>query len=292
VGNTLRQTLSVPGHLRVMGAHNGLTAMLAEKAGFDAIWAGGLGISSSFLVPDAGLLTMTEFLGAAVQMHAACTLPVIADVDAGFGDANVVRRMVRLYETAGIDAVCIEDKQYPKRNSFREGHRMEDPDVFAQKIAVAKAAQQGTDFVVIARLESLIAGAGMDDALSRAALYREAGADAVLIHSRASHPGEILEFCSRWQHTCHRDVPVFCVPTTYASATARELGEMGVSGIIYANQVIRASTKAVAEALAAIAEYDSSFPIESSLASLSDLFHLTGMNDMLDDVPWHGVPQP
>src|SRR4051812_21065465 len=118
--------LSGPGHLRVMGAHDGLTAMLAENAGFDAIWAGGLGISSSFLVADAGLLTMTEFLNAAVQMHAACTLPIIADVDAGFGDVNVVRRMVQLYEAAGIDAICIEDKQYPKRNSFRDGHQLEE----------------------------------------------------------------------------------------------------------------------------------------------------------------------
>lgn len=288
--STFRNLLSGPGYLRVMGAHDGLTATLAQNAGFDAIWAGGLGISSSFRVPDAGLLTMTEFLNAAAQMRAACSVPVIADVDAGFGDVNVVRRMVQLYEVAGIDAICIEDKQYPKRNSFRDGHQLEDPGAFAQKIAVAKAAQRGTDFVVIARLESLIAGAGMDDALSRAELYHDTGADAVLIHSRASHADEIREFCERWQGT-GRDVPVFCVPTTYAGVTARELGEMGVSGIIYANHAIRASTKAVSEALASIAKHDSSSEVESSLATLGELFELVGMNDVLGDEPWQGVPE-
>ncbi|MGE5829903.1 MAG: isocitrate lyase/phosphoenolpyruvate mutase family protein, partial [Micromonosporaceae bacterium] len=215
--------------------------------------------------------------------------PVIADVDAGFGDVNVVRRMVHLYEAAGIDAVCIEDKQYPKRNSFRDGHQLEEPTAFAQKIAVAKAAQRGPGFVVIARLESLIAGTGMDDALSRAELYHDAGADAVLIHSRASHAGEVREFCDRWRRT-GRDVPVLCVPTTYPNVTARELGEMGVSGIIYANQAIRAATKAIAEALALIAKDDSSSAIEPSLASLGELFELIGMNDVLGDAPWQGVP--
>jgi phosphoenolpyruvate phosphomutase len=274
-----------------MGAHDGLTAALAERAGFDAIWAGGLGISSSFRVADAGLLTMTELLNAAVQIRAGCELPVIADVDAGFGDVNVVRRMVQLYEAAGIDAICIEDKQFPKRNSFRNGHRLEDPVAFARKIAVAKAAQRGAGFVVIARLESLIAGAGMDDAMSRAERYAEAGADAVLIHSRASDAAEIREFCARWQQT-GRNLPVLCVPTTYAGVTARELGELGISGVIYANQAIRASTKAVIEVLAAIAKHDSSAPVESSLTSLSELFELTGMNDVLDDTPWQGVAEP
>ncbi|MET8730699.1 isocitrate lyase/phosphoenolpyruvate mutase family protein [Streptomyces parvus] len=291
LNSNLRCMLDGPGHLRVMGAHDGLSASLAENAGFEAIWAGGLGISSSYRVADAGLLTMTEFLNAAAQMRAACNLPIIADVDGGFGDSNVIRRMVQLYEAAGIDAICIEDKQYPKRNSFRGGHQLEAPDTFAQKIAVAKAAQRGTDFMVVARLESLIAGAGMDDALSRGELYHDAGADAVLIHSRASHAGEIREFCERWKRT-GRDVPLLCVPTTYASVSARELGEMGISGIIYANQAIRASVKAVADAMASIAKYDSSAELDSSMATLGELFELIGMNDVLGDEPWQGVPQP
>jgi phosphoenolpyruvate phosphomutase len=290
VHSAVRDLLAGPAYMRIMGAHDGLTASLAERAGFDAIWAGGLGISSSYRVADAGLLTMTELLNAAVQIRAGCNVPVIADVDGGFGDVNVVRRMVQLYEAAGIDAICIEDKQCPKRNSFRNGHQLEEPAAFARKIAVAKAAQRGTGFVVIARLESLIAGAGMDDAMSRAERYHDAGADAVLIHSRASHAGEIGEFCARWQQT-GRDAPVLCIPTTYAGVTARELSELGIRGVIYANQAIRASTKAVSEVLAAIAKHDSSFPIESSLTTLGELFELIGMNDVLDDTPWQGVAE-
>jgi phosphoenolpyruvate phosphomutase len=273
-----------------MGAHDGLTAALAQKAGFDAIWAGGLGISASYQVADAGLLTMTEFLGAAAAMRSACRLPIIADVDAGFGDVNVVRRMVQLYEAAGIDAICIEDKQYPKRNSFRDGHLLEEPRVFAQKIAVAKAAQSQSDFMVVARLESLIARQGMDDALARAELYHDAGADAVLIHSREQHAGEIQDFCARWQGAGY-DAPVLCVPTTYAKVTARELGEMGISGVIYANQVVRAAMKAVTDVLESIAKHDSSAAVESDITTLSELFDVIGMNDVLGDIPWQGVTE-
>ncbi|GGK72812.1 hypothetical protein GCM10012284_03420 [Mangrovihabitans endophyticus] len=291
MNGTFRSALNRPGHLRIVGAHNGLTAALAQRAGFDAVWAGGLGISASYQVADAGLLTMTEFLGAAVSMKAACRLPIIADVDAGFGDVNVVRRMVQMYEAAGIDAICIEDKQYPKRNSFRDGHELEDPRVFARKIAVAKAAQSGPDFVVVARLESLIARQGMNDALARAELYHEAGADALLIHSRESHAGEIQEFCARWQGAGY-DVPVLCVPTTYANVTARELGAMGISGVIYANHVVRAATKAVIDVLASIVKHDSTAEVESEITTLSELFEVIGMSDVLGDIPWQGVSEP
>lgn len=283
----LRAALDRPTPLRIVGAHDGLTATLVERAGFDAIWAGGLGISASYQVADAGLLTMTEFLAAAMVMRAACGLPVIADVDGGFGDVNVVRRMVRLYESAGIDAVCIEDKQYPKRNSFRDGHLLEDPEVFARKIAVAKAAQTGPDFVVVARLESLIARQGMADALARAELYHDAGADALLIHSRESHAEEIREFCASWRDT-GRSAPVLCVPTTYGHVTVDELGAMGIKGVIYANQVVRASTRAVAEVLHSIATHGSSAKADPAISPLSELFELIGMDDVLDDIPWRG----
>lgn len=283
-----RDCLTGPGYVRLMGAHDGLTAAMAENAGFEAVWAGGLGISSAYRVADAGLLTMTELLDAAVHIHAGCSVPVLADVDAGFGDVNVVRRMVELYEAAGIEAVCIEDKQYPKRNSFRDGHQLEDPVAFAHKISVAKKAQSGDDFVVVARLESLIVGAGMADALARAERYHDAGADAVLIHSRKTEPNEIAEFCQLWQGT-GRGAPVLCVPTTYAAATGRELADMGVKGIIYANHAVRAMTKAATDVMAAIARDDSSGPIEDRIATLAELFDLIGMNDVLGDEPWQGV---
>lgn len=175
---TLWDLLQCGTFVRVVGVHDGMGAVLAARAGFEALWAGGLGISFAYGLPDAGLLTMTEFHAEAVRIRRSAALPVIADVDSGYGDVNVVRRMVRLYEDAGIDAVCIEDKQYPKHNSFRDGNVLEEPEVFAGKLRAAKSAQKSDAFMVIARIESLIAGAATVDALERAALYRDAGADA------------------------------------------------------------------------------------------------------------------
>jgi phosphoenolpyruvate phosphomutase len=271
--------------VRAVGVHDGLTAILAERAGYEALWAGGLGISSAHGLPDAGLLTMTEFHEEAVRIRQASSLPIIADVDAGFGDVNVVHRMVRLYEEANIDAVCIEDKQYPKRNSFRGGNVLEIPEVFARKIEVGKSAQRGTEFVVIARLESLIAGAGMDDALRRAALYRAAGADALLIHSRAKTADEVIEFARRYRES-DPATPIFVVPTTYYSAGWSDLAAAGLTGAIYANQVIRAAVRGVTDMLDSLARHGSTAGKEAEIARVSELFELVGTGDLLDDEPW------
>jgi phosphoenolpyruvate phosphomutase len=280
-GSRLRSMLDSGQLVRVIGVHDGITAILAEQAGFDALWVGGLAVSTAHGVPDAGLLTMTELHQAAVQVKLATALPVIADVDAGFGDVNVVRRMVRLYESGGIDAVCIEDKQYPKRNSFREGHLLEEPARFVRKIEATKLAQTTGDFMVIARLESLIAGAGMADALDRAGRYAEAGADALLVHSRAGTPHEIAEFCAGWRHT-GRSLPILVVPTTYHGIHWQELWAVGVSAVIYANQLMRASVSAARQLLSDLSAAGSTTRMEPRIASLQDLFDLTG-TDTLDD---------
>lgn len=284
----LRRLLGDGVFVRAMGVHDGLTAILAERAGCEALWAGGLGISSAQGLPDAGLLTMTEFHQQAVQIRRASSLPVIADVDAGFGDANVVGRMVRLYEAAGIDAVCIEDKQYPKRNSFRNGNVLESPEVFARKLEVAKDSQRDPDFVVIARIESLIVGTGMADALHRAARYRKAGADALLIHSRKSTAAEVTEFCARY-HEVEPDVPIFVVPTTYYAVKAQELASAGVAGAIYANQLIRMTVKVVNELLESLTESGSTAAKEPEMATVSELFELVGTQELIDDQPWAGL---
>lgn len=287
-GKNLRAVLAQDGCARFIGVHDGLSAGLVEEAGFDGVWVSGLGVSSSYRVPDAGLLTMTEFVAAASQVRHACALPIIADVDAGFGDVNVVQRMVRLYEAAGISAVCIEDKQGPKRSSFSNGNELAEPEEFAYKISVARAARRTDDFVVVARIESLIVGAGMDDAIARAEAYHEAGADALLIHSRSSDPGEIREFADRW-HSTGRSVPLIAIPTTYYKVTIGELEQMGISAAIYANQLIRASTRASREVLASIDKFGSSAAVETGLDSIQELFDLIGMNRVLGDQPWQGL---
>jgi phosphoenolpyruvate phosphomutase len=286
--SVLRTVLEQDGCARFVGVHDGLTAGLVEEAGFEGAWVSGLGVSSSYRVPDAGLLTMTEFVGAAVQVRRACTLPIISDVDAGFGDVNVVQRMVGLYETSGVDAICMEDKQGPKRNSFRDGTELADPGEFAEKIAAAKAAQQSAEFVVVARLESLIIGAGMADAVNRAQRYHDAGADALLIHSRASDAGEIEQFAREWRDT-GRGLPLIAIPTTYHSVTVGELTAMGVSVAIYANQLIRASTRASRELLESIDKFGSSTHAEETLDSLQALFDLVGMDRVKGDRAWQGL---
>jgi phosphoenolpyruvate phosphomutase len=284
----LRSRLRSGELVRAIGVHDGLTAILAERGGFEAVWAGGLGISSAHGVPDAGLLTMSEFHADAVRIRRSTRLPIIADVDAGFGDANVVRRMVKLYEDSGIDAVCIEDKQYPKRNSFRDGHVLEDPERFAGKLAAAKQAQSGPDFLVIARLESLIAGAGLTDALDRARLYCAAGADAVLIHSRTAGVSEVAEFCASFSRE-HPSVPVFAVPTTYYRADRAQLRRIGLSCAIYANQLIRAMVRASQELLGSLARIGSTQEMEERIASIGELFDLVGTDQLTGDQPWMGL---
>jgi phosphoenolpyruvate phosphomutase len=287
---SMRQMLAGPGPVRLMGAHDGLTAILAQNFGFEAIWAGGLGISTAAGVPDAGILTMSELLDAAVAMRRVVDIPIIADVDSGFGDVNVVRRMVQLYDGAGIAGVCIEDKQYPKRNSFRDGNVLEDPGIFARKIEVANSSRRSEDFMVIARLESLIAGAGMDDALKRAETYCAAGADAILIHSRVRTPDEVAEFAAA-ARTGGISVPIFMIPTTYSDTTASQLYELGANGVVYANQLIRASLRAMSELLGHVAEQNSTHLIENEIAGVSDLFDIVKTNDLLGDLPWTGLAE-
>lgn len=275
---TLRDLLAEGRFVRLVGAHDGLSAMLVQQLNFEGIWAGGLGISTAHGLPDAGLLTMTEVLHAATVMRRASTLPIVVDVDSGFGDAAIVRRMVRLYEDAGLDGICLEDKEYPKRNSFCDGNRLAPAEDVARKIEAAKASQRGTEMMVFARHESLIAGAGMDDALARAALYRDAGADVVLIHSRQPTAHEVGTFCRRWA-AAGGDLPVCAIPTTYHQADVDELASLGVSIAIYANHLVRATLRAMQVVLDSLAKDGSTARIEGEIASLASLFATVGMDE-------------
>jgi phosphoenolpyruvate phosphomutase len=275
----LRWRLAHDNPLLVFGAHDALTARLGEQEGFAAIWSSGLGISATHALPDAGILSMRDFLEAAVLMNSASTLPVIADCDAGFGDVNNIHHMVRAFETAGIAAVCIEDKAFPKRNSFHGVQRLADVDEFATKILAAKDAQRGADFMVLGRVEALVAGGTVDEALRRAAVYAEAGADAIVIHSKRTDGSEIREFARRWQRSANR-IPLVAIPTTYPAVSATTLHEDGVNAVIYANQGLRASICAVRAVARAIAKERSSLSCEPRIASIDDVLELIGMAEL------------
>ena len=182
--------------VKVCGAYDAMSAKLVEANGFDAIWAGSFAISAIHNVPDASILTMTEFFDAASNMAQSCEIPVIADCDTGYGDANNVRHLVKKYENAGIAGVCIEDKTFPKQNSLlKDGNNqlLSEKD-FVAKILAANDVKQNKAFSIIARVEALISGIGMEEALKRAYAYEKAGADLILIHSKKISPEEIFEF--------------------------------------------------------------------------------------------------
>jgi phosphoenolpyruvate phosphomutase len=277
---SLAARLAAPGIVRLAGAHDALGARLAARAGFDAVWASGLEISASRGVPDANILTMSEFLSAAQDMAEAVPVPVVADCDTGFGNSHNVIRLVKRYEAAGISAVCIEDKQFPKVNSLTAGRQDLAPVAeFVGKILAAANARSSPDFLIIARVEALIAGMSMDEALRRADAYAAAGADMVLIHSKDPSGDEIRDFCRAWDGRA----PLVVVPTAYPQVGADELERLGVRMAIYANHGLRAAVRAVSQTFRTILAQGSTHSLEDSLAPLDEIFDLQGMPEMWRD---------
>lgn len=276
----LRAALAGPVPVVAVGAHDGLGARLVEEAGFAAVWASGLEISASAAVPDANILGMAPFLAAAVEMDSATRLPVIADCDTGFGNSSNVIHMVRRYESAGIAAVCIEDQRFPKLNSLLPGRQELAPvSEFVGKILAATETRRSDDFIVMARTEALIAGQGLGEALRRAEAYRRAGADLILIHSRAPDAGEVLAFLSEWGGRA----PVALVPTTYPQLTVSDLHAAGASLIIHANHGLRAAVAAMTDVLARLHHDGRAADVEPALASLKRVFSLQGMDALRQD---------
>ena len=207
--------------IKVGGAFDAMSAKLVENNGFDAIWAGSFSISAINAVPDASILTMTEFFEAASKMAYACNIPVIADCDTGYGGPDNVRHLVKKYENAGIAGISIEDKVFPKQNSLLENasHELLSEKDFVDKIIAAVESKQNKNFLIIARVEALISGMGMDEALKRASAYERAGADAILIHSKQKTPDEIFQFMELW----NGKIPIVVVPTTYDTVKIDDL---------------------------------------------------------------------
>jgi phosphoenolpyruvate phosphomutase len=274
----LRRLLERPRATLVGGVHDGLSAGLAEQAGFDALWASGFCISASKRLADVGIVTMTEHLAATREINRASDLPVVADVDDGFGDAVNVTRMVREYEAAGVAAICMEDSRHPKRCSlFGELRRqLATSDEFASKIRAAKAAQRDPDFVVIARVEALIADLGVDEALRRARVYAAAGADMVVVHSKDPDPTKIREFGTRWDG----GLPLVAIPTKYPQMSASDLYEAGYRMVIFANQGLRAAISAMDRVFRRMVETGVLTSVEGEVAPLSQIFDLVGFDEV------------
>jgi phosphoenolpyruvate phosphomutase len=274
----LRKKLEGNSIIKVGGAFDAMSAKLVENNGFDAVWAGSFAISAVHALPDASILTMTEFFDAASNMSSTCEIPIIADCDTGYGGPSNVHHMVQKYEKAGISSVCIEDKTFPKQNSLLENGKNDllPEKEFVAKILAAKEARNDQNFLIIARVEALISGAGMNEALKRATAYENAGADAILIHSKQNTPDEIFEFTDSWKGSA----PIVAIPTTYDSVKISELGSHKIKMVIYANQTLRVAHMAMARLLKELIKADHISDVKDKISSMQEIFNLQEMYDI------------
>jgi phosphoenolpyruvate phosphomutase len=256
----------------LMEAHNGLSARIVREAGFQGIWASGLAISAQYGVRDNNEASWTQVVDTLEFMADASGLPILLDGDTGYGNFNNVRRLVRKLEQRGIAGVCIEDKQFPKTNSFIGGERqpLADIDEFCGKIKAGKDSQSESDFSIVARVEALIAGWGLQEALARAEAYRLAGADAILIHSKLSRPDEILAFAREWAGRA----PLVIVPTKYYSTPTEVFRKAGISTVIWANHLVRAAASSMQAVAKELHDSETLVNVEERIASVEEIFRL------------------
>ena len=262
----------------IMEAHNGLSAKIVEETGFKGIWASGLSISAALGVRDNNEASWTQVLDVTEFMSDATTIPILLDGDTGYGNFNNARRLVKKLEQRGIAGVCVEDKLFPKTNSFISGEAqpLADIDEFCGKLKAMKDTQEDEDFVVVARVEAFIAGWGLDEAIRRAEAYRLAGADAVLIHSKINNFSEIDSFMNEWAGR----LPVVIVPTKYYSTPTDVFRKAGVSLAIWANHNLRSAITAMKMTSKTIFDAENLMEIEDKVASVSEVFRIQGAGEL------------
>jgi phosphoenolpyruvate phosphomutase len=262
----------------IMEAHNGLSAKIVEEAGFKGIWGSGLSISAAMGVRDSNEASYTQVLEVLEFMSDNTSIPILLDGDTGYGNFNNARRLIRALERRSIAGVCLEDKLFPKTNSLLAGaaQPLADIEEFCGKIRACKDAQQDPDFQVVARVEAFIAGWGLEEALKRADAYRQAGADAILMHSNLKEPTEIEAFMKEWK----KRHPVIIVPTKYYKTPTPKFIDWGVQLVIWANHNMRAAVTAMQTTSKQIFQDQSLVNVEKNVASVTEVFRLQGMDEL------------
>ena len=280
----LKKLLDLVPVVKTIEVHSGLTGLIAEKTviaddehmdQFDAMWISSLCDSTEKGKPDIELVDMTSRFRTINDIMEVTTKPIIFDGDTG-GIAEHFVYTVRSLERMGVSAVIIEDKIGLKKNSLfgTEVEQTQDEiDHFCETIAAGKNAQLSDDFMIIARIESLILEQGMEDALERAFAFRDAGADGIIIHSRRKEPDEILEFCDKFRAE-DKETPIVVVPSSYNTITEEELVKHGVNIVIYANQLLRAAFPAMQNAAKSILKHHRAHEIDEELLSIKDIITL------------------
>jgi len=273
MSNLLKHRLAESELVTLMSAHNPLSARLAVEAGFDGIWASGFELSAAYGVPDASLLSLTQHLDMTRAIIEQVAVPIVADIDTGYGNAINVGHVVAAYAATGAAAVVMEDKLFPKDTSLLAGGRQELVRIeeFQGKIEAARDAGKARDLIVIARTEALIADLGLEEALRRGMAYAEAGADLLLVHSKRKTPDEIVAFTERWQGK----IPLVIVPTAYPDLTEAKVRALGkIRIVIYANHAIRAAVSAMRQVFAQIRRDGGIHQVDKQIASVEDIFEL------------------
>ena len=273
-----RRLLHSPQLEFLLEAHNGISARIGEEAGFKGLWAGGLCMSAQYGVRDSNEASWTQVLEMLEFMADVTSIPILLDGDTGYGNFNNVRRLVKKLEQRGIAAVCIEDKLYPKTNSFIDGDKQQlaEIDEFCSRIKAGKDAQSDDDFCIITRIEAFIAGWGLGEALRRAEAYHAAGSDGILIHSALATPNEVLAFKREWGNRS----PVVIVPTKYYATPTDVFREAGFSIAIWANHLLRAAIPAMQQCAATLAREQSLVSIEDGVAPVKEIFRLQGASEL------------
>jgi phosphoenolpyruvate phosphomutase len=262
----------------ILEAHNGISASIVERSGFKGIWGSGLALSAQFGVRDSNEASWTQVVDMLEFMSDATSIPILLDGDTGYGNFNNMRRLVKKLEQRNIAGVCIEDKQFPKTNSFIDGNKqpLADIDEFCGKLKAGKDSQADDDFTIIARVEALITGWGLSEALKRAEAYYQAGADGILIHSKHSRPDEILAFAKEWAGRS----PLIIVPTKYYSTPTDAFRKAGIDLVIWANHMIRSSIAAMEKVSQEIFESESIIDVEDRIATVDHIFNLQGADEL------------
>jgi phosphoenolpyruvate phosphomutase len=281
----LREGLAGDRAVVAVGAHDAMSARLIEAHDFDAVWVSGFGVSAmAYGLPDLNLITMNETLDVTRRIEGVTSLPVVVDCDNGYGGfSNVVRTVVE-FDRAGVAAVCIEDNLFPKRNSLYQGQSQRElikTSEQARRLRAAKNAQESPHFVLIARVEALIAGHGVDAACERAVAYAEAGADAILIHSKDKSLGEIEGFLEQWGR-CGINTPLVAVPTLFPDYTADQLHTKGFSMVILANHPMRASVQAMESTLRTLREEGKPAAADPHIAEVNHIFELVHTRETIE----------
>ena len=289
--SALKAAIARKGFARVLEAHSGLSGIIAENARvqqngqvieYDGLWESSLTDSGTKGLPDASIVGPDSRAHTIDEILNVTTKPVIVDGDTG-GDTTQFEYLVKRLERLGVSAVVIEDKVYPKRNSLdaSASQELEDPAVFAEKIEAGKAVALSDDFMIIARLESLIAGTGLRDAVERAERYIHAGADGIVIHSYKRKPDEVLAFAEIYEGICRRlgRRPILVsIPTIYNSITDAELAAHGFNIIIHANHLLRSAYKAMVEAANTILASGRSLEADPLCAAVPEIFSCVGLD--------------